>query len=128
MEPELMRVLVVDDKRNVADSLALVLQASGFDCRAVYSGEDAAEVAGSWNPDAVIVDVMLGKMNGVELAIHLTQRLPSCKILLVSGSFASDQLLSESKRLGYEFPILAKPFHPDSIFSFLGHPTTALSA
>lgn len=115
-----IRVLVVDDERIIADSLALILQGRGFDARAVYSGEEAAELALAWNPDAVIADVVMGRMDGIALAIYLAKMLPSCKVLLMSGNIATEQLLSESKKRGYEFPIVAKPFHPDVIFEFLG--------
>lgn len=114
------RVLVVDDERVVADSLARILRSRGFESRAVYSGEDAAELALSWKPDAVISDVVMGKMDGVALAIYLAQTLPSCKVLLISGNAATEQLLDESKKLGHDFPILAKPFRPESIFEFFG--------
>ncbi len=113
------RVLVVDDERIIADSLALILRGRGLDALAVYSGEDAAELALSWKPDAVISDVVMGKMDGVALAIYLTQALPSCKVLLISGNTATGDLIDESKKLGHDFPIMAKPFHPDSIFEFL---------
>jgi DNA-binding NtrC family response regulator len=115
-----MRVLVVDDERVVADSLALILRSRGFDSRAVYCGEEAAEVALAWNPQAVITDVVMGKMDGVALAVYLAQVLPSCRILLISGNVATEQLMNESKKLGHEFPILAKPFRPESIFEFFG--------
>lgn len=118
-EQNAIRVLVVDDERIVADSLALILRRHGFDSRAVYSGEDAAELALSWVPDAIIADVVMGHMDGVSLAVHFAQTLPSCKVHLMSGNAASEQLLRESKKLGYTFPILAKPFPPDSIFAFL---------
>lgn len=72
-----MRVLVVDDEHVVADSLALILKARGFEARAIYSGEDAAELALTWKPDAVISDVVMGKMDGVALAIYLARTLPS---------------------------------------------------
>jgi CheY-like chemotaxis protein len=114
-----IRVLVVDDERIIADSLALILQGRGFDCRAVYSGEDAAELVLTWKPDAVIADVVMGKMTGVDLAIFLARTLPSCKVMLISGNVATEQLIDESKKLGHDFPILAKPFHPESIFEFL---------
>jgi len=112
------RVLVVDDDRILADSLALILRGRGFDSRAVYSGEDAAELALSWDPDAVIADVVMGKMDGVTLAIYLAQTLPSCKVILMSGNMATEQLIDGSKRLGHDFPLLAKPFPPSSLFEF----------
>ena len=114
------RILVVDDDRILADSLALILRGRGFESRSVYSGEDAAQAALEWTPDAVIADVVMGKMDGVTLAIYLAQTLPACKVLLMSGNAATEQLLDHSKELGHEFPILAKPFPPDSIFEFFG--------
>jgi len=76
----------------------------------------------------VISDVIMGKMDGIALALYLGQALPACKVLLISGNIATEQLLSDSKKLGHEFPILAKPFHPDSVFEFLGSSGTAASA
>ena len=116
------RVLVVDDERIIADSLVLILRGRGFDSRAAYSGEDAVEQALAWNPHAVIADVVMGKMDGVALAIFLAKTLPSCKVLLMSGNIATERLLNESKKLGHDFPIVAKPFNPDSILEFLGQP------
>jgi DNA-binding NtrC family response regulator len=115
-----IRVLVVDDDRMIADSLALILRGREFDARAVYSGEDAAELAIAWDPAVVITDVVMGKMDGVALAIYLAQTLPSCKVLLISGNIDTEELIKESEKLGHDFPIMAKPFHPDSIFEFLG--------
>jgi DNA-binding NtrC family response regulator len=119
-EQDAYRVLVVDDERIIADSLALILRARGFNARAAYSGEQAAEIALEWEPDAVIADVIMGKMDGIALAIYLAQALPSCRVLLISGNLATEQLLNESRKLGHDFPILPKPVHPDSIFEFLG--------
>ena len=116
------RVLVVDDEPIVADSLVLILQGRGFDARAVYSGEDAAELALAWKPDVVITDVVMGKMDGVALAIYLAQTLPACKVLLISGHTAAEELINDSKKLGHDFPIMAKPCHPDRVFEFLLHP------
>jgi CheY-like chemotaxis protein len=115
-----IRVLVVDDERFIADSLALILRGRGFDARAAYSGEDAAELSLTWAPHAVITDVMMGKMDGVALAIYLAQALPACRVLLMSGNIATAQLLEDSKERGHDFPVLAKPFHPESLFEFLG--------
>lgn len=114
-----IRVLVVDDEQVIADSLVLILNSRGFDARAVYSGEDAAELALSWKPNAVISDVVMGNMDGIALAVYLGQILPSCKVILMSGNLTTAALITESEKQGHHFPILAKPFSPDSIFAFL---------
>lgn len=114
------RVLVVDDDHIVADSLALIVRGRGFESRAVYSGEDAAELALTWKPDAVIADVIMEKMDGVALANYLGQVLPSCKVLLISGNLDAAEFMNESSEPRQSFPLLAKPVHPDHIFEFLG--------
>jgi len=123
-----LRVLVVDDEHIIADSLALVLRGHGFDSRAAYSGEDAVAMALEWKPDAVISDVVMGKLDGVALAVYLSQALPTCRVLLISGNTATEQLIDASKRLGHDFPLMAKPVHPDNIFDFLGSPGSFASA
>lgn len=123
-----VRVLVVDDERIIADSLALILKGRGFDSRAVYSGEDAAEAALKWAPNVVIADIIMGKLDGVALAIYLAQILPSCKVLLMSGHLAAGDLIRESKNLGHDFTILAKPFHPDNLLELLGKSSLAGNA
>lgn len=114
-----LRVLVVDDERLIADSLAQILRARGFDCRALYSAEEVVELAPTWKPDLVITDVIMGPLNGVALAIYLGQVLPSCKVVLMSGNLATPQLISEAGQQAREFPILAKPFHPEEMFKIV---------
>ncbi len=63
------KVLVVDDEQTIANTLALILNHSGFEARAVYSGEAAVEVVGSFAPDVLISDVVMTGMSGVEAAI-----------------------------------------------------------
>lgn len=123
-----IRVLVVDDDHLVADSLALIVRGRGFESRAVYSGEEAVDIALTWKPDAVIADVIMGKLDGVALASYLAQVLPSCKVLLISGNLDAAEIMNESSHPGSTFPLLAKPVHPDLIFEFLGPSSRATSA
>jgi CheY-like chemotaxis protein len=84
----LQRVLIADDEMIIADTLALILKAIGFESRVAYSGEAAVEVAAQFQPDIVITDVIMNGMNGVEAAILISSMLPECKIILFfrSGS------------------------------------------
>ena len=66
------RVLIVDDERTIADTLVLIFSANGYETRASYSAEQALEIIADWLPDLAILDVVLPKMNGVDLAILLT--------------------------------------------------------
>jgi CheY-like chemotaxis protein len=116
---ERSRVLVVDDERVIADTLAMILNQSGFEARPVYSGEKALELASEWKPDMLISDVIMADLNGIEVAIRTRALLPKIKILLFSGQAATADLLEKARARGYEFEILAKPVHPQDLLSRL---------
>ncbi|HZB87361.1 MAG TPA: response regulator [Terracidiphilus sp.] len=113
------KVLVVDDERVIADTLATILNLSGFDAQAVYSGEKAVELAETFAPDMLITDVIMADLNGIDAAIMIRALLPRIKILLFSGQAATAGLLDKARAQGYEFEILAKPVHPQDLLSKL---------
>jgi len=113
------RVLVADDERVIADTLAMILNQSGFEAQAVYSGEKAIELAASFQPQMVISDVIMAGLNGIDAAIELRRMLPGLKILLFSGQAATADLLEKARSEGYEFEILAKPVHPQDLLARL---------
>jgi CheY-like chemotaxis protein len=113
------KVLVVDDERVIADTLAMILNQSGFDARAVYSGESALEAVPTFEPDMLISDVIMADLNGIDAAIRIRRILPKIKILLFSGQAATADLLEKARNQGYEFEILAKPVHPQDLLTRL---------
>ena len=113
------KILVVDDERVIADTLAMILNQSGFDARAVYSGEKALEMAPGFAPDMLISDVIMADLNGIDAAIRIRSLLPAIKILLFSGQAATADLLEKARKEGYEFDILAKPVHPQDLLARL---------
>jgi DNA-binding response OmpR family regulator len=113
------RVLVADDEQVIADTLAMILNQSGFEARAVYSGEKALEVAAAFAPQMIICDVIMADLNGIDAAIRIRALLPKSKILLFSGQAATANLLEKARTQGYEFEILAKPVHPQDLLARL---------
>ena len=113
------KVLVVDDERVIADTLAMILNQSGFEARAIYSGEGALDLASTFAPDMLISDVIMADLNGIDAAIRIRTLLPGIKILLFSGQAATADLLEKARTQGYEFEILAKPVHPQDLLSRL---------
>ncbi len=109
---EKTRILVVEDEKVVAETLGLILSNQGYAVRIEGSAEDAIESLAEWQPDVAILDVMLPKMNGIDLAIVLKMRYPNCHPLLFSGQPSVELLVEKAKSEGHEFEILAKPVHP----------------
>lgn len=113
------KVLVADDERVIADTLAIILNQSGFEATAVYSGEKAVETAQTLRPDMLISDVIMTDLNGIDAAIKIREMLPKCKILLFSGQAATADLLDRAQGQGHQFEILAKPVHPQDLLAKL---------
>jgi CheY-like chemotaxis protein len=86
-----LRLLVVDDNRDGADTLAMLLQSRGFEVRVAYNGEQAIETALSFCPDVLIVDLLMPAPDGFEVARRL-RAMPQCAhATFVALSGCSDQ-------------------------------------
>jgi CheY-like chemotaxis protein len=108
----LPKILVVDDEKRIADTLTEILEMSGFQVATAYDGWDALEAAARFHPDYLLSDVLMPRMNGVDLAIALRKMYPDAKILLFSGQAGISEILLAGHRQGFEFELIAKPIHP----------------
>ena len=125
-DTEALRVLVVDDDAVIADSLAVILNANGYHAKAVHSAEDAMEESVLLAPDVLITDVIMTGMSGIDLAIHISNSVPTCKIILFSGQAQTANLLAEAEERGYRFELLQKPVPPQVILHHLSEYVTSL--
>jgi DNA-binding response OmpR family regulator len=114
-----LKVLVADDERVIADTLALILKQNGFEATAVYSGEEAIETTKTFQPDVLISDVVMFGLNGIDAAIEIRKILPNCKVLLLSGQSSTADLLDEASGRGHDFEIVAKPIPPSALLARL---------
>jgi signal transduction histidine kinase len=81
----LMRVLVVDDNRDAADSLAMLLQFEGPQTLCVYSGEEALQELASFDPQLVLLDIGLPGLDGYEVARRMKATSPALRVIALSG-------------------------------------------
>src|SRR5258708_2911719 len=114
-----MRILIADDESVIADSLAMIFRASGFEARAVYSGERAMELAHSFEPDVLISDVIMRGMTGIEVGIYVREHFPACRVLLFSGQAATSDMILAANTTGHRFDMLTKPVHPQVLLDYL---------
>ncbi|HEY1896776.1 MAG TPA: response regulator [Terracidiphilus sp.] len=114
-----LRILIVDDEEIIADSLANILKDKGFAATAAYNGEQALELAATVEPDVLLSDVVMPGISGVELALSLIRRLPSCRVVLYSSIAVVTNLLKAPGAANYPFTLLAKPIHPDDLIAHL---------
>jgi DNA-binding response OmpR family regulator len=109
------KVLIADDEKLIADTLALILNQGGFEARAVYTCQRALEVALSFQPDVPISDVLMAEMNGVDAAIEMRLLLPDIRVFLLSGQTATADMIARSKASDFGFEVLVKPVHPQEL-------------
>jgi PAS domain S-box-containing protein len=109
------RILVVDDNRDAATTLAAALSASGHVARAAFEGPTGLVAARDLLPEVALLDIGLPAMDGYELARRLRELpgLASVKLVAVTGyGQSADRLRSENA--GFDAH-LVKPIHPDQI-------------
>jgi CheY-like chemotaxis protein len=110
-----LKVLIADDERIIADTLAMILNQGGFEAQAVYSCVKALEMAPAFKPDLLISDVIMSELNGIEAAIRMKALLPDIRVFLLSGQTATAEMLEQENAAGYGFEVLTKPFHPTDL-------------
>ena len=115
------KVLIADDEKLIADTLAMILNQGGFEARAVYTCEKALELAPAFQPDLLVSDVLMAGLNGVDAAVKMRSILPDIRVFLLSGQTATAEMIAKSDASHFGFEILVKPVHPRELLSRLQH-------
>jgi PAS domain S-box-containing protein len=113
------RILVVDDNRDAADTLGLLLEADGADVRVVYDGRSALSMAESFLPSSVLLDIGMPGMDGYEVARRLRQdeRFASLRIVALTG-WGQDADRRQTRNRGFTHH-LTKPVSLEELHQIL---------
>ena len=97
------RILVVDDNRDSADSLATLLKITGNVTHTAYDGEEAVSAVEQFEPEVVLLDIGLPKLNGYDACRRIRQQWPDRKILMVAlTGWAQEEDRRRSKDAGFD--------------------------
>lgn len=113
------RILVVDDNRDAADSLAKLIRSFGHEVRAVYGGNAALEETATFLPDMALVDIGMPDLDGYATVAELRQRRGNVHLIVVAVTAWSRD---EDKRRAYEagFDLhVAKPMKLETLKELL---------
>jgi len=103
------KVLVVDDERDGADGLAMILESWGHRAATAYNGIEALAVAGRFEPEVVILDIDMPLMDGFQAARALRDRgTPERPFLVALTAWAGDDVVGCTKACGFDV-YMAKP-------------------
>jgi signal transduction histidine kinase/DNA-binding response OmpR family regulator len=118
--PAGLRVLVVDDNRDVADSTASIMRMNGCDVHVVYDGRAAIESVQRLRPDAVLLDIGLPAIDGYLVAEHIRAQPENGRTMIVAVSgYGQEQDRLRSKSVGFDYHVV-KPIDPAVLAGLVG--------
>ncbi|MBN3763412.1 PAS domain S-box protein [Burkholderia sp. Ac-20365] len=108
-QPVDLKVMVVDDNVDSADSMATLVQVLGHDARAVYDGAAAIEMAHALQPHLVLLDLSMPKMTGFEALPHIRKALaPSGAVIAAMTGLGTSEDRAKTEAAGFDLH-LTKP-------------------
>ncbi len=109
------RILVVDDNHDSALSMAMMLSIMGHDTRTAHDGESAVETAEAFQPEVVLLDIGLPKLNGYEVAQRIREKPWGAAMYLIAVTgWGQDVDRQRAEAAGFDAH-LTKPASPDDI-------------
>ena len=112
-----MNILVVEDERNLADAICRILSDAGYNAEAVYDGRSGLASADSGLYDAVVLDVMLPQMSGIEIVHELRRRRNATPVLMLTARTATTDKV-EGLDAGAD-DYMTKPFEAEELLARL---------
>ena len=110
------RVVVIDDERHLRELLELGLAEDGFEVRSAADGRTGLQLVREWRPDAIVLDVMLPFLDGLEL-LPMLRRVTEAPILMLSAKSDTDDRITGLRRGADDY--LAKPFEMSELVARL---------
>jgi two-component system OmpR family response regulator len=112
-----VRVLVVDDEPSLAELLSSVLRYEGWAVRTAGTGADAVRAAREFRPQAVVLDIMLPDLNGIEVMRRLRAEIPQICVLFLTARDAVEDRVAGITAGGDDY--VTKPFSLEEVLARL---------
>ncbi len=110
-------VLVVDDERTIRDSLRMILEYEGYRVEEASCGSEAMVAVANVNPEAVILDIKMPEMDGMEVLNSLKERGFTMPILMISGHADINTAVKATRRGAFDF--FEKPLKKERVLTSL---------
>lgn len=108
-------ILIIDDERRMADSLAALLGGEGFRTRAVYGGQAGIDALGEEKYALVITDLAMSGVGGIDVIRHIAEHHPETLVIVMTGYASTDSAIDALHYRAFDY--LRKPFDFDHMRS-----------
>lgn len=112
-----LRMLVVDDEQTLTELLAMALRYEGWEVKTANDGMSAVRAARDFAPDAVVLDMMLPDLNGLEVLAKLRENAPSVPVLFLTAKDAVEDRVAGLTAGGDDY--VTKPFSLEEVVARL---------
>jgi signal transduction histidine kinase/CheY-like chemotaxis protein len=113
------RILIVDDLRDSADSLAMMLKTKGHEVRTAYDGVEAIEAAKEFRPEVVLLDIGMPRLDGYEAARRIREECRQERVVLIAiTGWGHDENRAKTREAGFDHH-LVKPVEPAALTRLL---------
>ena len=110
-----VKVLIVDDQRDLLMTAGILLRSEGFEVRLAEKGSEAAEAAHEFKPDVILLDIDMPDKNGLQVALELKKRFgAACPVLVALTGHKSEAARRLTKRTGFRHHV-TKPYDFDAL-------------
>ena len=109
---EKLKVLVVDDDREIVDSIAIFLKADGYEVEKAYNGLEALDIVMSQTVHLIVLDIMMPELDGIKTLLRLRESRNIPVILLSAKSEDADKILGLTAGAD---DYVTKPFNPSEL-------------
>lgn len=110
-----MKILIVDDNKNWAFIVRVMLEEEGFQVQSASDGETGYSTYLSFRPDLVITDIQMHGMNGIELINMIREHDREVKTIYMSSEFDGFHSLLEKEKRRFQVGLLKKPFTKEEL-------------
>jgi CheY-like chemotaxis protein len=116
MQPH--KILIVDDNRFVADSVAILLRLTGHEALTAYDGGAALAAVEAFHPDVVLVDLVMPGIDGFEIARQLRASHNGTMRIIALSAFGMPEVREATRAAGFD-ALLTKPATADELAGIL---------
>ena len=111
------RVLAIDDEATMLEWLKTILENDGYEVRAAMNASRGEELFRAWKPDAVVTDLMLPDLDGVELLKRFKATHADTEVIVLTGHGSVPKAVEAIRAGAYSF--VEKPTEPDTLLAML---------
>ncbi len=112
-----LNILIIDDNKDLADGLAMVLEEESYQASIAYNGTDGLKKFNNGHFDIVFLDVKLPDTNGIEIFQEINRKSPETQIIMMTG-YRIEQVIAETINNG-DVEILRKPLQINHVLKTL---------